>query len=148
MGKHHHTQSQRSKPCKQPLLISVTLLFNFLFAPNWKPEGAVFVPPPPSSHRPQIFETTTFILLIEACVCVCHCFYPCWCVRPQWLLHVKGNPRQRGIQPFHQSDASCAPASSRYIIIQCLTRGDTEPTKQRGGQAPAVNGAWLCMGGV
>lgn len=68
MGKHHHTWSQRSKPCKQPFLISVTLLFNFLFPPNWKPGGAVFVPPPPS-HRTQIFDVT-HLLSIEAAICV------------------------------------------------------------------------------
>ena len=42
MGKHHHTWSQRSQLCKQQLLISVALLLNFLFVPNWKSEDAVF----------------------------------------------------------------------------------------------------------
>lgn len=45
MGKKHHTWSQGSRQCKQQLLISVKLLFNFLFVPNWNCEGTVFFPP-------------------------------------------------------------------------------------------------------
>lgn len=43
LGKHHHTSSQRSQLRKQQSLISVALLFNFLFVPNWKSEGSVFL---------------------------------------------------------------------------------------------------------
>lgn len=43
VGKHHHTRSQRSPLCQQHFLISITLLFNFLFVPNWKSEVAVFL---------------------------------------------------------------------------------------------------------
>lgn len=43
LGKHHHTSSQTSQLRKQQSLISVALLFNFLFVPNWKSEGSVFL---------------------------------------------------------------------------------------------------------
>lgn len=112
----------------------------------------MFVPPPPSSHWPQIFDATTLILRIEACGCVSLLLPVCLCAHSGGLAftcEVKLKRREESsLFTTQTSDSGCAPASSRYIIIRCLTRGDTEPTKQRGGQAPAVNGAWLCMGGV
>lgn len=111
MGKNHHTWSQRSRLCKQLFLISVTLLFNFLFVPNWKSETAVFSAPP-FPRMTQFFDIKHGLAMSKISLCrheavqiggggtalppqrplISKLLMPCLYVRTHWsvsLLNVK-----------------------------------------------------------
>lgn len=60
------------------------------------------------------------------------------------LAHTEWN---LAISPITQQILCSSILEIPYNILQSLTQVDTEHTKQR-GHAPALNGAWLCMGGV